>query len=45
MKYLSKIKEPDFFIPVMVIAIVAVFAWNTFVNPWLAPKIGKDLSA
>lgn len=45
MKYFAKLKDFDFVIPVFVIAVASVFVWNTFVNPWLAPKIGKDLSA
>lgn len=45
MKYFAKLKELDFVIPVVIVAIVAVFAYNTFVAPWLSDRTGKDLSA
>ena len=45
MKYFAKLKDLEFLIPVAIVAIVAVFVWNTFLSPIVSSKVGKDLTA
>jgi hypothetical protein len=42
---LPNLTKPSFVIAVALIAIVAVFAYNTWLVPTIAEKTGKDLTA
>lgn len=44
-KYFAKLMDPEFIIPVVIVAVVAVALWNTFAAPFIAKKTGKDLTA
>ena len=45
MKYLAKLKDLEFVVPVALVAIAAVYLYNTFVAAKLSQAAGRDLSA